>query len=80
MTLFLTLRPHINKKNHNCHVDQFDILFNGEVLCTSNYGWKAAACELLERGYSPDTLLHIQHEGTPFDPTIVPRSIGEWAE
>jgi hypothetical protein len=48
-------------------------------ICTSRSGWYDPARELLKRGHGPDTLLHVQHVGKPFDPTIVPQPIGELA-
>jgi hypothetical protein len=38
------------------------------------------ARELLARGFDPGALLHVQHAGRAFDPTVVPRPIGELAE
>jgi hypothetical protein len=38
------------------------------------------ARELLRRGHLPDALLHVQHAGRAFDPTIVPKPIGEIAK
>ena len=80
-TLILTLKPHIETRaGLRFHAERLDALLGDEVICTSRSGWHDPARALLARGHSPDTLLHVQHAGKPFDPTIVPQPIGELAE
>jgi hypothetical protein len=74
----LTLRPHIERAGF--HTERFDALLDGEVICTSRSGWNDPARALLALGYPPETLLHVQHEGKPPDPGIVPQPIGELAK
>jgi hypothetical protein len=77
-TLFLALRPHIERGGY--HTERFDAYLGDELICTHRSGWHAPARELLRRGHPPDALLHVQHAGRPFDPTIVPKPIGEIAK
>jgi hypothetical protein len=77
-TVCLTLRPHVERGGY--HLDRFDALLDGEVICTSRSGWHTPARVLLRRGYPPDDLLQVQHEGRPLDPTIVVKPIGELAK
>jgi hypothetical protein len=76
--LSLTLRPHIERDR--CLTDRFDVYLGEALICTSRSGWHTPARELLRRGYSPATLMRVQHEGRVFDPTIVPKPIGEVAK
>jgi hypothetical protein len=76
--LHLFLRPYIERAGY--HVERFDAYLDDELICTHRSGWHAPARELLRRGYSPETLLQVQHAGYAFDPTIVPKSIGEIAK
>jgi hypothetical protein len=76
--LVLTLRPHLERDGY--HLDRFDTYLNGELVCTSRSGWHDPARKLIQLGYPPETLLHVQHEGRPLDPPIKPRPIGELAK
>jgi hypothetical protein len=76
--LYLELRPHI--EHAGCHRDRFDAYLAGQLICTSRSGWHTPARELLRLGYPPETLLRVQHAGRPFDPTIIPRPLGEVAK
>jgi hypothetical protein len=77
----LRLRPHIETSGESagCHLDRFDAVLDGEVICVNRSGWHEPARKLLALGHSPETLLTVQHEGRPPDPTMVPRTIGELA-
>jgi hypothetical protein len=76
--LILLLKPHMERGGY--HTERFDAYLGDELICTSRSGWHDPARALLARGYPPQTLLHVQHAGRPFDPTIVPQSIGELAK
>jgi hypothetical protein len=76
--LALTLKPHIERDGY--HTERFDAYLGDALICTSRSGWHDPARELLKRGYSPDTPLHVQHVGRAFDSTIVPQPIGELAK
>jgi hypothetical protein len=74
----LILRPH--RESGGYHLDRFDAYLGDQLICTSRSGWHTPARELLRRGYSPDTLLYVQHHGKSHDPPIVPKSIGDLAK
>jgi hypothetical protein len=74
----LTLRPHIERGGY--HTERFDAYLGDELICTSRSGWHDPARALLARGYPPETLVRVQHAGREFDPTVVPRPIGELAK
>jgi hypothetical protein len=74
----LVLRPHIERGGY--HADRFDAYLGDELISTHRSGWHTPARELLRRGWPPGTLMRVQHAGRPFDPTIVPKPIGEIAK
>jgi len=76
--LAVVLRPHIERDG--CRLDRFDAYLEDELICTSRSGWHEPARRLLELGYPAGTLLLVQHESRPFDPTIRPQTIGELAK
>lgn len=77
MTLTIELRPHIERDGY--HLDRFEAWLGDQLLTVSRSGWHAPARKLLELDHSPETLMRVLHAGRPFDPTIVPQSIGEYA-
>lgn len=75
--LHVTLRPHIERAGY--HTDRFDCYIDAILIVTSRQPRHDAARELLARGFGSETLLHVQHAGRAFDPTIVPQPIAELA-
>jgi hypothetical protein len=73
-SLALTLRAHIERDG--CHHERFDAYLDDELISTSRSGWHDPARKLLELGHDPETLLHVQHHGRAFDPTIARASAG----
>ena len=75
--LCIELRPHVEA--NGVHTDRFEAWLDAQLLTVSRSDWHAPARKLLELGYPPDALMRVQHAGRPFDPTIVPQTVGEYA-
>ena len=72
------LRPH--RDRDGLHHDRFEAWLGDRLVCVSKSGWHAPARALLELGYSPGTLMRVQHAGRPHDLTIVGKPISDYAE
>ena len=80
-TLIMVLVPHLEERaGLRFHTERFDGYVEGELIVTSRQPRHDGARRLLDLGHDPDTRMHVQHQGQPVDPTLVPRPLGELAQ